>query len=118
MLPKHQRLNLKTDFKWVASGKKLETKYLKLFIKTGDPSTNSGPRVGIALSGKSFKNAVDRNRARRLIATAFQSLYPSLPSSINIVALPKLGVIGVKSSDVLLDLETALKNKNLLIAEP
>lgn len=114
MLPKSRRLNLKKDFKWVAVGKKVESKYVKLFIKLGE---NKGARVGIALSGKNFKKAVDRNRARRLVATAFGSLYYRLPSSINIVALPKLGVLSVKSSDVLLDLEIALKNNNLLIAE-
>ncbi len=115
MLPKSQRLNLKKDFKWVAAGKKLETKYLKLFIKTGE---NEKPRVGIALSGKNFKKAVERNRARRLIATAFQNIYSILPGNINIVALPKPGILSVKSGDVLSDLESKLKDKNLLIAEP
>lgn len=115
MLPKSQRLNLKKDFTWVAAGKKVESKYTKMFIKFGE---NEKPRVGIALSGKNFKKAVERNRARRLIATAFQGLYSSLPSSINIVALPKLGVLSVKSGDVLSDLEVTLKDKNLLIAEP
>ncbi len=108
MLPKSQRLNLKKDFKWVASGKKLETKYLKLFVKLGD---NQMPRVGIAVSGKSFRKATQRNRAKRLVSAAFESLYASLPSAINIVALPKARVIDVKSSDVLLDLKEALRNE-------
>ena len=122
MLPKSQRLNLKKDFKWVAAGKKLETtrpssggKYLKLFIRFGE---NEKPRVGVALSGKNFKKAVERNRARRIVSQAFQTLYSSLPNNINIMALPKTGVLEVKSGDVLSDLETALKDKNLLIAEP
>ncbi len=115
MLPQENRLNLKKDFKWVAAGKKLESRYLKFFVKIGE---NEKPRVGIALSGKNFKKAVDRNRARRLVAQAFQSVYTSLPSHINIVALPKTPILEVKSSDVLLDLESTLKNKNLLIAEP
>src|SRR5437870_2063461 len=70
MLPLSQRLNLKTDFKWVASGKKLETKYLKLFIRLGE---NQIPRIGIALSTKSFKKATQRNRARRVVSHAFLS---------------------------------------------
>ncbi|MCR4305559.1 MAG: ribonuclease P protein component, partial [Candidatus Daviesbacteria bacterium] len=93
MLSKDRRLNLKTDFKWVASGKKLETKYLKLFIKPGD---NEIPRIGIAISGKTFKKAVERNRARRLTSSAFETLFPSLPKGINILVLPKAGVIAVK----------------------
>ena len=111
MLPKSKRLNLKKDFKWVASGKKLETKYLKLFIKFGE---NTSPRVGIATSSKSFKKATERNRARRLVSAAFESTIYHLPSTINIVALPKSSVLDVKSNDVLLDLEEKLKVEKII----
>ncbi len=111
MLPRSQRLNLKKDFKWVASGKKLETKYLKLFIRIGE---NENPRVGIALSSKNFKKAVERNRARRLTSQAFQSIYSSLPKTINIVALPKMGILEVKSGDLLLELEAILKDEKII----
>ncbi len=111
MLPKSQRLNLKKDFKWVAAGQKLETKYLKLFIKTGD---NVISRVGIAVSGKTFKKAHERNRARRLVAQAFQSTAYRLPPTANIVALPKEGILSVKSQDVLLDLEEILKHEKII----
>lgn len=111
MLPKSQRLNLETDFKQVAAGKSLETRYLKLFIKQGD---NQMPKVGIAVSSKYFKKATERNRARRLVSAAFEALYKNLPISINIVALPKAGVTKVKSSDVFLDLEAVLKKAGLI----
>ncbi len=111
MLPKPQRLNLKTDFNWVAAGNRLETKYIKLFFKSGD---NDTPRVGIAVSSKVFKKATERNRARRLASAAFESLYKNLPKSINIVALPKAGVLRVKSSEVLLDLEEELEKTGLI----
>lgn len=111
MLPKEDRLNLKTDFKWVASGKKLESKYLKVFLKTGD---NQKPRIGIAVSSKSFKKATDRNRARRLTSTAIESVYAKLPVSINILALPKANAIEVKSQDITLDLEEVLKKENII----
>lgn len=114
MLPKSKRLNLKKDFKWVAAGKKLETKYLKLFVKHGDPSTSSGPKVGIALSPKTFKKATERNRAKRLIAEAFHNTYYLLPATINIVALPKSGILSVKSALVLLDLERILRDEKII----
>lgn len=110
MLPKSQRLNLKKDFKWVAMGKKVESKYLKLYIRMGE---NNNPRVGIALSSKTFRKATDRNRAKRLVSQAFQSTTYHLPPTINIVALPKPGIVGVKSQDVLLDLESILNEKNI-----
>jgi ribonuclease P protein component len=111
VLPKSQRLNLKTDFKWVASGKKLEGRHAKLFIKFGE---NNSPRIGIATSSKVLKNATDRNRARRLISQSLQSLYNLLPPTINIVALPKAGVSEVKSENVLEDLKTILRNEKII----
>ncbi|EKD84579.1 MAG: hypothetical protein ACD_38C00193G0008 [uncultured bacterium] len=111
MLPKPQRLNLKKDFKWVASGRKLETQYLKLFVKTG---SNQIPKVGIAISAKSFNKANERNRARRLVSSAFESVYLNLPENINILVLPKRGVLNVKSDLVLLDLEELLKHEKII----
>lgn len=111
MLPKEKRLNLKKDFKWVASGKRLETKYLKLFVKTGE---NQIPNVGVAVSSKVFKKATERNRAKRLASAVFEVLYSRLPNTINIVALPKAGVNKVKSSDILLDLEKILKDEKII----
>lgn len=111
MLPKPQRLNLKKDFKWVASGKNIESKYLKIFLRVG---TNTSPRIGIATSSKTFQKANQRNRARRLTSTAFEAILNLLPSTINIVALSKLGILDVKSSDVFLDLEKALKDEDII----
>lgn len=112
MLSKDKRLNLSKDFKWVASGKRLETKYLKLFIRSGQ---NEIPKVGIATSGKIFKKAVERNRARRIISAALENLYNNLPPGLNIIALPKSGVTDVKSTDVLSDLKDALTKEGILI---
>lgn len=111
MLAKSKRLNLKRDFKWVASGKKIETKFAKLFIRIGD---NEFPKVGIALSSSLFKRATERNKARRVLSAALESLYSKLPQSINIVALPKPGILKVKSADVFLDLETVLRNEKII----
>lgn len=118
MLPKSQRLNLKKDFKWVVAGKKLEItrpsfggKYLKLFFRNGE---NNIARIGIANSSKTFKKATDRNRARRLVSQAFQTIYSSLPNNINIVVLPKVGVLSVKSDDLLLELEEKLKIEKII----
>lgn len=120
MLPKPQRLNLKKDFKQVAAGKKLESKYLKLFIAKQDQrsvirlGTNEISKVGIAVSSKTFGKASARNRARRLTSAAFEALYSTLPKGINILALPKAGISNVKSQDVLLDLESVLREERIL----
>lgn len=111
MLPTNQRLNLKKDFKWVAAGKKIDSKFAKLFIRVGD---NQFPRIGIAVSSSIFKKATERNRARRVTSSAFEVLYQRLPNNINIVALPKRRVLEVKSAMVLLDLEDVLSKAEIL----
>lgn len=111
MLPKLKRLNLKKNFKWVTAGKKTDSKYAKLFIRVGD---NEFPRIGIATSSSLFKKATERNRARRVLSAALESLYAKLPKSINIIALPKRIVLDVKSNDVLLDLEEALGREEII----
>jgi len=103
MLPKSQRLNLKKDFKWVAAGQKKDTSSFKLMWKLSDQAF---PRVGIALNSTSFKKAVERNRARRLTSTAIQNLYPSLHKNLNLVIMPKPGILE-KSP---LELEQELKD--------
>ena len=122
MLPKLSRLNLKKDFERIASGKRLETKYMRLYFREGDPSAHSddsgqassGPRIGIASSSKVFRKAVDRNRARRLTSSVFESIYTHLPTRLNIVALPKMSILGVKSTDVLEDLEKKLRDEKII----
>ena len=111
MLPKPKRLNLKKDFKWVAAGKKIDSKYAKLFIRIGD---NINPRIGIAVPSSQFKKATQRNRARRIVSVALEPLYAKLPKSINIVALPKTAIDNVKSGEVLLDLEAKLKDEKII----
>lgn len=111
MLPKNKRINLKREFEWVTSGKSLNTKYLKLFLKTGE---NQIPRIGIAISSKTFKKAHERNRAKRLAAEAVHNTYYLLPNTINIVALPKSGILEVKSYDVLVDLQQTLRNEKII----
>ena len=96
MLIKSRRLNLKTDFSWVVKGQKTETDFLKIFFRSGE---NNQPRVGIALKKESFQLAVDRNRARRLTSKAFENIYDQLPANINIIAMPKSGILKVSSDE-------------------
>ncbi len=104
MLPKEKRLNLKTDFKRVASGKKLNSQYLTLFLKPAEIL-----KIGIATSSKNFKKAHERNRARRITSAAFEKIYQDL-LDIEIIALPKSPILDVKSNTVTDDLKSLLKD--------
>lgn len=102
MLPKANRLNLKTSYKWVSSGQKKYTSYFKLFYKFGE---NERPLIGIALSKNSFSKATERNRARRLSSTAIGFLYKSLRNNLNLVMMPKANVLETSVESLRKDLE-------------
>lgn len=106
MLPKNKRLNLKYDFKWVSTGKKIDGSLIKLFIKPGE---NNFPRLGISVSAKVFRKATDRNRARRLVSKAFEDLYKRLEHNLNIIALPKIGVLEKSSDEIKTEIDKMLK---------
>ncbi len=111
MLSKDKRLNLKKDFTWVAAGEKLGNQFLKLFVRFG---SNLEPRVGIATSKNTFKNATDRNRARRLVSKGFEQLYRQIVPGINIIVLPKEGVLKLSSEEVTSSLEELLTKNGLI----
>ncbi len=111
MLAKEKRLNLHNNFTWVASGERITGGFLKLFIRFGE---NQYPKVGIATSKRDFKEAVWRNRARRLTSTGFERLYNLLPDKINIVAIPKANILKLNSEQIFLALSELLKKHKLL----
>lgn len=102
MLPKSKRLNLKTSFKWVSVGQKKQTNYFKLFYRFGE---NPEPLVGIALSKSSFKNAVERNRGRRMSSTAIELIYQALRNNLNLVMIPKANILESNVESLRKDLE-------------
>lgn len=106
MLPRAQRLNLKKSFKWVRDGKKIEGNLVKLHVRFGE---NRSPLVGVALSKGHFKNAVDRNLAKRKVFSSFQSIYQNLPEGLNVVALPKGGVLKASQEEIDKEIEDLLK---------
>lgn len=90
MLPKNKRLNLKYQFKWVASGKKFETKFFKVFVKNGE---NSAPLIGVAVSSAIFKKSTLRNKAKRISFKVAEAVYQDLRKNINLVIMPKTGIL-------------------------
>lgn len=105
MLSKDKRLNLSVDFEWVRLGKTVQTSYFKLFGRFGD---NKFAKVGVASISKQFPKAVQRNKAKRIMFSAFEKIYDSLPCNFNIMALPNKGIDNVKSEDLAEELSKAL----------
>lgn len=100
MVPKSRRLNLRLDFKMVASGSRVETTNLKIFFVFNDGE----PKVGVSIPSKIFKNAVQRNRARRIVYSALSKLYPLLKRGLYLIIMPKVGVLGAGNDGVFKEL--------------
>lgn len=89
MLPKHQRLNLKTDFSRVVKGKRVESPHFIFYFSDG---VGDFTRVGISIRTKSFGKAHNRNRARRITSQAIQNRYKDLSKKLDLIIMPKSGV--------------------------
>lgn len=69
-LPKAHRLRKPREFRRVyEGGKRFEGRFMTIFIK---PSETAFQRLGITASKKGVGNAVQRNRAKRLLREAFR----------------------------------------------
>ena len=90
MLLKSQRLNLKTSFRWVASGKSITTKNFKLFYRLGE---NEQPLVGVSIVSAQFKKANLRNEAKRICFELARTNYDKLHKNLNLVIMPRNQVL-------------------------
>lgn len=105
MLPKKNRLNLKFQFKEIITGKKLSGRFGNVYLKSGE---NSEPKIGVALTTKTFKKAHERNRAKRVISAIFEKLLTKLPNNINILVVPNHDVLEVKSEELKTEYENLI----------
>lgn len=99
MLKKSLRLNLSTEFKKVAAGRRFETAHFVIFKLDTHESRNA--RVGVAVGKKHFKRAHERNRAKRLAFQVMESQMDRLSNGVNLVIMPKSGVTQTPIQDLI-----------------
>lgn len=87
MLPKKNRLTLKSDFQVVLKQGKIQhaKHYAFSYVLTAIP----GKKVGIIVSNKISKKAVERNKIRRAARAAAREMLGGLPNGILGVFLAK-----------------------------
>ncbi|MBI2593978.1 ribonuclease P protein component [Candidatus Daviesbacteria bacterium] len=107
MLPKSQRLNLKTNFRWVASGQSYTSKNFKLFYRLGE---NNEPKIGVSIATSEFKKATARNKAKRICFDMAKKYYQQLHKGINLVIMPKAQVMDLNETELDKEFKYAFSN--------
>ncbi len=95
-----------------SGGEKLAGRRLVAWIL---PTRNEEFRLGPIAAKRTFRHAVERNRARRLMREAFRLLRPSFcGGSWDLVLVGRKGLLTATSTEVLQDLRRILARRSLI----
>lgn len=110
---KHRfRLTRSIDFKRVRNQGKSFAHPLVVLVKL--PSAENRPRVGISTS-RSVGNAIQRNRAKRLLRESMRPLIPMLSPGCDLVLIARNRLVTSAFQDVQKAVEGLLRRADLLI---
>jgi ribonuclease P protein component len=84
-----------------------------LLILITHPNQREDVRVGV-IAGKRVGNAVERNRAKRLLRVAAQALIPQIIPGYDLILIARPPILKIKSPVVITALKQKLKQAGLL----
>jgi ribonuclease P protein component len=70
---------------------------------------DAGRRAGVVVSKRTFRRAVDRNRAKRLMREAFRLSRHNLLPQVDLILIARAGIAGKRCQDVMKDFEQACR---------
>ena len=80
-------------------------------------SPDAGRQAGVVVSKKSFHDAVDRNRAKRILRAAFRELAPSLVSDADWIFAGRASLGGKRTADVVAEMRYVARKVGCLIED-
>lgn len=75
---------------------------------------DAGRRAGVVVSKRTFRRAVDRNRAKRLMREAFRLSRHRLRPDVDVILIARGGIGGKRCQDVMADLERVCRRAKLM----
>jgi ribonuclease P protein component len=78
---------------------------------------DAGRRAGVVVSKRTFRRAVDRNRAKRLMREAFRLSRHRLAPEVDVILIARSGIAGKKCQDVMRDLERVCRRAKVWQAQ-
>ena len=103
-------------------GKRYVGKYAAVYVlrdysaerlKNAHPEKKYVNRLGLSVS-KKLGGAVERNRAKRVLRAAYDTVKDRLKTGNLIVISPRMSILSVKSTDVAAELEVAFAELKLI----
>ena len=100
--PRHLRLTEAVQYQRVFAGSsRFGNKYLTVLARENQLKH---PRLGMAVSKKCAKRAVDRNRIKRIIRESFRANQTILPA-VDLVVMCRPAILNIDNSDVFQNIE-------------
>ena len=93
------------------SGRRWPRRTLVLWLR---PAPDAPGRLGVVAAKKTFRLAVERNRAKRLLREAFRLNRHLLKPGVDVVLLARRQILHVKCQDVAADLIAAWRAAGVL----
>jgi len=115
MLPKQNRLYLKTEFGRIQKrGRIIQGKLFSLlFLNQRLLTITQQPRFAFIVSKKIDKRAIKRNRVKRLLSEAVRLFLPQIRQGVEGVFLAKKEILGKEFAEIKNETEGIFKKANL-----